>query len=459
MFRKFLLLALLPLLASTAFSQIVGPYRCDTIGTHASAILEQQDQFTCAPIPCIFPWTGVGGGQLCAGGTAFDNIRCGAWTSADGNTLGLIDLTICGPLCPELPVVPPPPVGWGIAPPVLAGTPQCQITGLAHTDSGPIPIAVANPSWLWASWVQPGLLSHWISRINLVVPAPGACFMAPQHCQWTAILPGQCITGLAEDSAGRNLFVGVTSFLTPAPAPLNTIYVTNLDNNFCTPTCQFTVPPCILPSGVAVALGPLTGLAYDSCGQKLCVSDANWIFCGKVNFFAGGCNYVVGSCCPNPTPGDPWVGLDKMPQPINYSCSACATPSCGSCVPVIKNRGYPALGNTQFGIDLTNLPNNYSVGIIAISPGPCMPAGINLGFCAPICLNFSIPGWPLNFFMPPGPGGFGCGASYFLPLNPLPLNPAVCGITVSTQAMVACPGLPFAGSAVTQCMDMRISGN
>ncbi len=500
MLRKLILLVSIPVLYAPASTQTF----CETIGTQYDTAaasfgcpwLDIQDQNTCLDTACAIPspptWAGKYSTSFhCSGGTGFDNRMCKVWLTVDGHTLALHDPYTCLPHCPELPVAPPPPVGWGISPPMPPLEPAAYITGLAHTDSGdlgapPVPPAPFSASWLWASWSQPlhaGGTKHVLSRIAATVGPPGAiCDLKAEHCDISGWVHGaftaeRCTGGVAEDTVGRFVFVGVTSPTSPAPANLIGVFPMFDGAPWpatCPPMCQFPVPDWVDPGpdgipgnadDIITVLGPLTGLAYDACSQTLCVCDVDYTFCGPFAFTPLGCSYTVTSCCPNPTfiPGAgssrPWIGLDKMPEPITLHCVKCGTLSCNGCTPTIGTKGYPSMGNPDFAVTLTGLPDNYTTGVMAVNLGPCTPPGVGIGFCGPICVNQTIPS-VFVFFLPVPGGGAGCSASFTLGPLVIPINPALCNLKVSVQAIFECanPGAPI-GNAVSECLNLCLSGN
>ncbi len=186
MLKKLILLACIPVLyaplSAQAFCETIGTQYDTTAGAFGCPWLDIQDQNTCLDTACAIPtppgWLGKFSPNFpCPGGTGFDNRRCHVWLTVDGLTLALHDPYTCLPLCPELPVTPPPPAGWGISPPTPPLSPAAHITGLAHTDSGDIgpaphvPPTPGSPSWLWASWSQPAFGfppvpgMHYLSRL------------------------------------------------------------------------------------------------------------------------------------------------------------------------------------------------------------------------------------------------------------------------------------------------------
>ncbi len=278
---------------------------------------------------------------------------------------------------------------------------------------------------------------------------------------------------------GRLVFVGAMSPTTPT-VPGNLIGVFPMLDGapwpaFCPPICEFPVPDWIEegPDGIlgtaddiVTRLGPLTGLAYDACSRTLCVCDNNYTFCGKFTMSPPPivCSWTLTSCCPNPTfdPATgfsvrPWIGLDKMPEPITLHCAKCATPACNSCMPQIGTIGYPSMGNPDFAVTLTGLPDNYTTGVMAVNLGACTPPGVGIGFCGPICVNTAIPS-VFTFFLPVPGGGGGCSASFTLGPLGIPISPALCNLKVSVQAIFECAGPPI-GNAVTECMSLCLSGN
>ncbi len=491
MLRKLILLVSIPMLSMSLTAQSF----CETIGTQydtaAAAFscpwLDRQDQNTCLDVACVLPgsWLGKFSPNFpCTGGTGFDNRRCKVWLTVDGLTLALHDPFTCLPHCPELPVKPLPPAGWGISPPVPTLEPDYHITGLAHTDSGdigapPLPPVPGSPSWLWASWSQPGFpggAKHVLSRIKSTIGGTG-CVLAAEHCDITAWVQGQfqndrCTGGVAEDTVGRLVFVGATSPTLPT-TPGNLIGVfPMLDGaawpTVCPPICDFPVPDCVDATGVAIRLGPITGLAYDACGEILCVCDNNYTFVGKlsITLTPPACVYQVTHCCPNPsfdpvalTSARPWIGLDKMPEPVTLHCVKCGTAACNSCMPQIGTIGYPSMGNPDFAVTLTGLPDNFTTGVMAVNLGACTPPGFGIGFCGPICVNTAIPS-VFTFFLPVPGGGLGCTAGFTLGPLVIPNNPALCNLTVSVQAIFECVSLSgVLGNAVSECLELNLSGN
>ncbi|MEE2886074.1 MAG: hypothetical protein VX951_01470 [Planctomycetota bacterium] len=358
-----------------------------------------------------------------AGGSAYDSRRRGVWNT-NGSLLANIDPYTgkCDYICKPQPIPFPP------DPSV-----RHYATGLAYVDSGARQSSnKVPPGWLFVSYN-----SNYIARLNVL-----RCSVDGKFCKLQ--LPrGSVIAGLATDDVGRRLYIGVVQ-----ANNTNLILVTDLDGSWCNPICK-SIPPGCNPN---LPMGPLTGLAFDSCSHSLIITDGK--LTTRYAISAGGCTLRPLGCCPNTA--DPFTGLCLLPNTDIHSVgNSCSTKACESC-PTMRAEllGDPVLGNPYFGLGLREAPNKASTAILAIGLGACSSPGINLGFCT----NILVPFPPILNFFPLSPITTpGCNRSVSVPYS-VPLNPNLCGLRASFQWLVICKGKPM-GIGVTNCVDFMFAGS
>ncbi len=115
--------------------------------------------------------------------------------------------------------------------------------------------------------------------------------------------------------------------------------------------------------------------------------------------------------------------------------------------------GDPAIGNGSFTLNLLNAPARARVALW-VNAGPCRPLGIRV---SPFCGAVHVPISPPPIIVNLGTGGTsGCTGTLQVPL-PIPLDPALCGGTLSSQCFGLCPQTPF-GTFVSNCSSWRVTG-
>ncbi len=365
-----------------------------------------------------------------AGGSAFDGRLPGLGIS-NGRDLTCIDSSSCKLLCPTA-KIPLPPVGAGV---------KVWCTGLAFVDSGALGSTAAAPGWLFASYNT----GH-IGRLRDTTA---------QFCKLS--VTGVTIGGLATDDVKRLLFIGTVS-----STGANVIHVARIDPTvaspqpWCSPFCSFPAPTCTSTS----KLGPITGLAHDSCRNMLFITDGKQTTYGVVTAGATSCSIQHVDCCllGSNAAGDSFTGLCVQPDPTESLGTSCALSGCQGCGPVMRAAltGAAVLGNPSFGFELRNAPSNTTALAFAANVGACSSPGLSLGFCAPVRVPFG-PAPPLVLiFGVPGSVGT-CNFNVRLPTG-LPLDRELCGFTFSFQWVIGCTGIPN-NFGVTNCISFRVSGS
>ena len=367
----------------------------------------RHDFLTCAPRTCA---TGLGlPAAAPAGGTAYDASARGVWHT-DGVRLGLYDAATCAQLCAPISLTP-----------YLASS---LATGLACDES-------TNRLFVSDS-------SNAIHTFTLGCPPAYS-----GKCQVTGLPTGSVVAGLATSDLRQLLFYSVSSFSSASPS--NTIHVARIGSGSpCAPFCSFAVDGCETQS-----LGPITGLAYDDHKRRLWATDG--LACVAFSVDTTGCTAVPTGCCAPPV-SDRLVGLCILPsQPTSLGpvCTGAPCPSCPSLVHATL--GDPALGNASFALTLQNAPANAGA-VLALGPGTCATPGLTIGiFCAPLLVP--VPGL-VTIGLATG-GTTGCTGGLSLPL-PIPADPSLFGIPLSSQFFVACIGGTGFGSAVTNCLSLSL---
>ncbi|MGE3174701.1 MAG: hypothetical protein AB7O97_18860 [Planctomycetota bacterium] len=411
--------ATVPLLSTVLLTAALGAQTPNNlIGlTRTSPLINQRDHNTCTQLPsCNVPGFPPAPAVPYAGGTGWDPMRNGAVIS-DGFNLAEVDPDACTYICPPFPA------------PTLS--PNAMVTGLEVVES-------LTQIWMLDSFGNLYQLQH------------GCPWPVVAVCNTGLGLVGSNATGgLAVDEKNRLAFYSYTDWATST----STVHIAPMAN-----PCQIfqTVTPPLCIGGAP--LRGITGLAVDACRQVLYLTDGvqtiGWPYTvgGATVFFA------APTCCtlPAPAPGDQMIGLGVRSGRATRHGSPCANGACPTCPMQHVLRNSPNLGNGNFALGLDGAPLNSFV-ICGISAGPCMAAGpVVLPFCGPILL-----GGPLLLSLGPTftPPGFGCGASATWGL-PLPMDPAFCGIVLSSQCAAFCSSTFGAtGTSLSNCLSWELQSN
>ena len=346
-----------------------------------------------------------------AGGTAHDATDGATWITT-GLFLAKVDTrNQCLVVCPPQPV--PIPAGANFA------------TGLAFSEAQRV---------------------LWISYDNNVIARFGVqgCQLLPQgFCQAPVALQ-HMVTGLATDDINGFLFYASSPIGGGGPA-FGLVYQAPIATP-CNPFCRFPIPSC-----TGALFTQITGLGWEPCRQLLYATDGVGLVGSQL---LPNCQVNPAICCPGPFAA-PLIGLDVMPSnavPMGVSCTQGACPVC----PAMRHDtvGDATIGNPFFALTLRNAPSG-AVSILVISIGQfCTPPGFPLFFCGPI---LTPP--PLTTFggFPTGGTG-GCSGGILFPV-PLPPNPALCGMPMSSQFVGLCPANPLTDNFVSNCLSWMITGS
>jgi hypothetical protein len=115
--------------------------------------------------------------------------------------------------------------------------------------------------------------------------------------------------------------------------------------------------------------------------------------------------------------------------------------------------GDAGLGNQDFGLRLSGAPVGQQA-LLYISAGACT-SGINVpGFCGPVFPSLTPP-FPLLVGAFPISGTAPCTGLVSL-VTGVPADPALCGFSLCTQWIVACPG--SGGPGLSNAVQFSIGG-
>ena len=403
---RFLPLALLSAAASAQTSpELIG------LVNGANSPVVRQDPSTCQTRACptqLAPAT-----IRSAGGTAYDATRGAVWVS-NGALLQAVDPVACRVLCPPRP---------------LPGVAASRITGLAINEDQGV-LVVTNTA-------------NVISQYELACPIA----TLKSRCDATSSLPlGHTIGGIATDDV-RDLVIYSSSDFSGATNPGNTLYVARRGDP-CARLCRVSVPSC----GPA-RLGPITGVAFDSCDLVVWVTDGQRSVGLRLNGLSP-CSVQEIQCCTLPINAR-YSGLCIMPSRATSAGQSCTNLGCPTCPGMAHTTtGDPVLGNASFSLDLVGAPRG-SRGALWIAGGACNPPGILIRpFCGPILVQLVPP--PIIINIGTGPG-LGCGGGFKVPI-PIPLDRSLCGGTLSSQAFGICVnGSP--GTFVSNCLTWTVTGS
>lgn len=334
---------------------------------------------------------------LYAGGTAYDPRHQSLWVS-DGRALVEVGLTTCKILC----------------------TPKPNIMQQGAVFSG---LAVARKrGMLYHLESVPGYLGilPWNNSSCPPVPTKGGCFMQ--------IDKSATAGGLAYDEVRDLLYYTVS---TPGvTGPTNMLYVAS-PTNACNPICKVNLPVC----GTSTLMGMITGLAYDPCTKQLYATDGQATM--RLSMLdPQKCSLKLIDCCTKQAGGGLYQGLAVLrgwsQQNVGSSCVTQGCPYCPSLQTAFFG-GDPALGNPDFGIQMSNGPSG-SLGTLAIGLGNCTTGTPFL--CGNLYLSLSSP----ILVLPMGTlQGNQCLATAQLKV-PIPTNSNLCGIKVCLQSLAVCGG-------------------
>lgn len=376
----------------------------------------RQDFATCATRTCNTVF--VAPTPAYAGGTAFDPTSGGVYHT-DGLALGLFDPTTCGLKCP--------PVSLAVAGITGVGT------GLAYNEStnSLFMSTSANILYTWRGGCPPTVLA----KCALPVPT------------------GSVVGGLATSDLTRTIFYS-SSVFSPA-GPANVIYAAP-QSSPCTPTCMFRPTPC--PGTAGLALGPITGLAYDDCRRTLWATDGSLVVGIAVSVTATTpptpCGFQIVSCCKIP-PTEHYCGLCVMPSEPTPTGTNCTKAPCPACPTMVHDSvGDPTIGNPAFALRLVNAPAG-APAVLALNAGACTSPGIPISI---FCGNLLVP-LPGIITFGVGTGGtIGCTGGVTFPL-PVPLNPWLCGRTLSSQFLLVCFATSGFGTGVSNCLSFTVTSS
>ncbi|HLU38661.1 MAG TPA: hypothetical protein VK081_04700 [Planctomycetota bacterium] len=407
-------LALASLAAAQPLTTLVGG--ADQGGTTAI-----QRQVVCRPASVLCsPVLGLPT-QRFAGGTAVDPIRQVVWDT-DGlrmvSVLSTVNGGACRIVCGPMPV-----------PGLPAGA---VATGLAFEEDG----TSAGALWVVDSALGLQRLT-WPTRS---CPGPG------QRCNIAPFMPtpNHVPGGLAISEVHGAVFFSASDF--SGGAPNNWVFGVRLGNP-CQPFCRLQVGDC-----GAVRLGPITGLAFDDCTSTMYLTD------GRITMVATytppsstmPCQLQVVSCCTQQV--GRWYGLCVEPvhaTNVGRACTAAPCPNCAGSMS-LNALGDASLGNAAFGYRLSGAP-----------PGVLAFCFVNIGGCTPgiplLCGTFHVP-------LAPPPVNLGAVATVGAAcaanadhLLPIPLSPWLCGIQLSAQDVILCPGTTGFGVGLSNAVCTTIS--
>ena len=400
------LLALLPALCPLGRAQTAP----GLLGlTRTTPVLLWQDPAACTTQRCLPAMPNAAGVPAFAGGTAWDPTRSAVWVT-NGKQLGLFAAATCTTLCPPFALPMPDPA-----------------TGLAFLRSRGLL-----------------LVSDAQNRLTVCKPACGTLTVQNQ-CQ--AFSPGAnqfVIGGLAVSEVRDLVFYAASNWLPTVP-PGPTLFVAKPATP-CQYFCKIAIPACATAS-----LGPISGAAYDECGDLVWVTDGQVAVALRCNLTT--CTAQVAACCRLPTVAEPWIGLCMQPSPPLSSGQSCTAPACPSC-PALRHGllGDPVLGNPSFALQLAGAPAN-AQAFVVLNIGRC-GGGLTLPpFCGPLLVPLQPSPLLLGGF--PTGGSIACTGTAVAGL-PIPPNPAFCGAVLSSQYLALCPAAAGFGTAVSNCLSWTI---
>ena len=381
--------------------------------TRTTPIVDARDHFACTPLPFCAPAGLPPAAPLpYPGGTAWDPTRNGIFVST-GQLIAEVDENTCNYICP--PVVAP------------TSSPNALVTGLEYCES-------LNQIWILDSF---GVLTQCAIGCP---PVPVA------SCNTGLPLLANASTGgLAVDEKNGFVFYGYSDWSTLTC----TVHIARVGL-----PCQITQVVTPLTCATTFPLRGITGLAVDACRQTLFMTDGfqtvGW------DYTVVGPNLAFGatSCCmlPPSLPGDQWIGLALRTGKELSVGTTCSVGTCAPCAMQHVMRNSPNLGNGFFRLGIDNAPLG-SLAMCGLGVGPCNPVGPTIApFCGPILISLPTIATLGPVLTAPG---VGCGGTATFPL-PLPNNPLLCGLVLSSQALVFCPG---GGNSVSNCISFMLQSN
>ncbi len=406
--------AALAVLAATVLSTVASAQSTPrVIGlTRNTPLVLSQDVATCNPTTCpvALPAPSTIAGFV--GGTCVDPRDRGVFVS-NGLQMAKIDprSTACVPLCPVLPVP--------------NTTPNNPVTGLAYNESTNILYITDGSNVI--RWYSVGGGCQ-LSLIFRCLPPIGA---------------GEVLTGCATDDLNGLIFYSTALPGTPG----GRVYVAP-QTNPCAVLCVHFIANC-----GTLNMGPLVGLAFDSCARVLYATDGRVVVGHQFNSITCALGPQV-QCCIN-TVGDPYVGLCLLPSTETSNGPSCTSLPCPSCPSMTHDlTGDPTIGNPSFSLDLSNAPGG-SAAWLVLNVGPCAGPGVlSPPLCAPLLVPFAPPWLTLG---PIGTGGAVGTCTGNVNLNlAIPLSPLFCGLTLSTQYLGFCGG---GGFFVSNCLSWTIGAS
>ena len=353
------------------------------------------------------------------GGTAYDPATQVIWDCDGARLIGARATSTppCGLVCG----------------PVLAQTPpNAIVTGLAFDEGN---------RWLWQLDSSPGL--SWFTTTGTPCPKlVGRCSLAGVFP--TTHTPG----GLAYSERYKLVFYSASIF--PSGIATNIVYAAPASNP-CQPICKFPFDVC---TG-GPPLSALRGLAFDDCSSTLYATDGIRVARG-VFLPPPTCTVPTIACC-NASLIAPYYGLcleTSHAVSVGNSCTALPCPACPNMV--LSAIGDPATGNSLFALRISGAPATTAalgtVGVFLLGPGPCTP-GLPMG-CG--LYHIQLPPPPILLGVTPLLGPPACGGVATQPL-PVPLDPVLCGVNLSTQAAVLCAGASGIGMGLTNALDLTLN--
>jgi hypothetical protein len=200
-------------------------------------------------------------------------------------------------------------------------------------------------------------------------------------------------------------------------------------------------------------MGPLLGLAYDTCADVLYATDGR--FTVRLAFNPITCT-VLGAvgCCTNTL--EPYIGLDVLTNNETSSGPNCTAGTCPACVSMAHALGGdPYVGSPTFALNLNNCPGA-TTAVAIFNVGAC---GAPI-FSPPLCAGIRVPFVPPWFSSPMPSGGTAglCNGSASMGL-PIPPNSALCGVACCSQFVGFCPPLSLANTYVSNALSWTIGGS
>lgn len=412
-----LILSSLATLAATAPALAQSRLIALTRGVGPSVVQYERSQCRlvdrCAPLGLPAPTTRE------AGGTAYDPRTGGVWIS-DGTVLAKVDPDTCRYQCPP------------IQAPVTAGS---VVTGLAMQESHNRLFIVDSAGVMTTAFVRD-------------------CVTVLSRCRISVSLPqDHWFSGLAVDEARGLVLYSASNFAGTSVS--QAIYVARADDP-CNPVCATRMAPC--PNST-VALGAITGLAFDPCTSTLIATDGAQFVAADFSFGPSGCIANNYRCCGAPVgtiAGN--IGLCLRPGGITQHGRACTNGACGLC-PGMTQRvvGDPSIGNAEWRFVLENAPP-HARAFWALNRGSCQFPGLGVpGFCGPIHVPLApLPPIVVGPF-PTGGGLAPCDGSATVSV-PVPLDTSLCGDDFASQFLLLCFSPTGAGTGLSTCAEFVVGG-